>query len=247
MNEVILVKEQYGDLTICYSFKKDGNMSKKFGDNADFNRQKFIRNQGLDLKRFLFMQPNNEDQVVELKEQIVNCEDLYYKMIETDAIICKVPNVYLYLNFADCIPFILYDKKQHIFAFAHLGWKSTFLDLHKKLFHIFIEQYHSKIEDLWVYMGPCIKKESYLLFNPIQKTSPAWDEFVVPMENNLYGIDLSGYVRDFFLKKNLLNSQIVINPIDTGKDQNIFSHYRATHHLEEENGRFFFCVGREEA
>ena len=150
------MKEIYQDLNLFYSNKSDGNMSKKYGEEADNYIKKFIQKLGYPLNRFLLMQPDNGDNIVELKEDIIEEPDLYYKMIEADAIICKNRNVYLYLNFADCIPFVIYDQKQHIFAFAHLGWRSTYLNLHQKLLTIFKERYHSKVEDLIVYIGPSI-------------------------------------------------------------------------------------------
>lgn len=235
------MKEQYGKLNIIYSQKKDGNMARKYGEEADENRQNFIKKMGLNVSQFLFMQPNNQDQVIELKEEVIS-SDLYYKLVEADAIICKYDNVFLYLSFADCIPFVMYDQKQHIFAFAHLGWRSTELNLHQKLFSIFKNQYHSKEEDLLIYMGPCIKKESYLLPEARQIEKEEWKNFVIVRQDGLFGIDLSGYVSDFFLKNGLKKDQIIITDVDTGKDLNYFSNYRANHNLDE-NGRFLFGVG----
>ena len=38
----------------------------------------------------------------------------------------------IFLNFADCTPVILYDKKQNIGAIAHAGWRGTAQKLHRK-------------------------------------------------------------------------------------------------------------------
>lgn len=236
------MKEQYHNLLVFHSKKQDGNMAKKFSDDAAMNRQNFVEKMGLDISRFLFLQANNGDQVVELKEEVIDCENLYGKLIETDAIICKFPNVYIYLNFGDCIPFTLYDRKQNIFAFAHLGRQSVVLNLHQKLFYIFQNEYHSKVEDLIVHIGPCIKKESYLLKNPDVLKQPEWRDFLTPMGNDIYGLDLSGYICDFFYKQGLKEEQVIVSNIDTGKDENYFSHYRSIHQQEPE-GRFFCGAG----
>lgn len=235
--------EKYEDLMICYSDKSDGNMSKKFGENADSNRRKFLQKLNLPINRFLFMQPDNSDKIVELKEDVIKVEDLYYKLIEADAIICSYPNIYLYLSFADCIPFTIYDKKKHVFAFAHLGWRSTYLNLHQKLFSVFKEKFNSSIEDLIIHIGPCIKKENYLLETPKQLEEDAWRPYIEYVKENLYSIDLSGYVSDFFLEKGMLKSQILVSDIDTYSNLNYYSHYRATRNKEEIEGRFFYCVG----
>lgn len=237
---VIDMKEKYGDLLILHSNKEDGNMAKKYGEEADMNRRNFIEKMELNIERFLFMQPNNSDIIVELKEDVLFEENLYYKLIEADAIVSKYPNVFIYLSFADCIPFTIYDQKQKIFAFAHLGWRSTYLDLHQKLFHLFVETYHSNVEDLMIHIGPCIKKESYLLPNPEQKDLPVWRPYVTFVKDDLYLIDLRGYVVDFFKGQKI--EQIHVSDIDTGSNLNYFSHYRSTHTNELE-GRFFCSVG----
>ena len=161
-------------------------------------------------------------------------------MIEADAIVSKYPNVFIYLSFADCIPFTIYDQKQNIFAFAHLGWRSTYLNLHQKLFQLFIEVYHSNAEDLIIHIGPCIKKESYLLENPCQKDELAWKSYVNLVREDLYSIDLRGYVIDFFKGQKV--KQIHVSDIDTGSNLNYFSHYRSTY-TDELEGRFFYSVG----
>lgn len=241
---VISMKETYGDLVIIHSNKEDGNMAKKYGEEADTNRKNFVAKMGLDIERFLFMQPNNSDVIVELKEDVSSEENLYYKLIEADAIVSKYPNVFIYLSFADCIPFTIYDQKQNIFAFAHLGWRSTYLNLHQKLFHLFIETYHSNKEDLMIHIGPCIKKESYLLPTPGQKDELAWKPYISYVREDLYSVDLRGYVIDFFKEQKI--AKIHVSNIDTGSDFNYFSHYRSTHTGELE-GRFFYSVGMKES
>lgn len=236
------MKEEYGNLVLFHSTKEDGNMAKKFGETADLNRKNFVKKIGLDINQFLFMQPDNSDVVVELKEEVLKEKNLYYKLIEADAIVSKYPNVYIYLNFADCIPFTIYDKKQDIFAFAHLGWRSTYLNLHQKLWNLFVEQYHSEMQDLSIHIGPCIKKESYLLPNPNQREEAAWKPYISHVTEDLYSVDLRGYVTDFFRNQGLPEEQILVSNIDTGSNLDYFSHYRSTHTNELE-GRFFCGAG----
>ena len=44
---------------------------------------------------------------------------------DCDALILTEKNLGIFLNFADCTPIILYDKKQNIGAIAHAGWRGT--------------------------------------------------------------------------------------------------------------------------
>lgn len=237
------MKEQYQNLVCIHSLRSDGNMSSKYGEEADQNRKNFIQKMGFQVDQFLLMQANNQDKIVELKDSIIE-EFLYYKLVEADAIICRVPNVFLYLNFADCIPLTIYDKKQNIFAFAHLGWRSTYLNLHQKLLSVFEKTYHSMMEDLVIVIGPSIKKESYVLEDPDQKEDEAWKPYVHYVKDHLYQVDLLGYVKDFFLKKGIKN--IMVSHVDTASSPEYFSHYQSIHNHEVE-GRFFYASGMVES
>lgn len=44
---------------------------------------------------------------------------------DTDALILTEKNIGIFLNFADCTPIILYDKKLNIGAVSHAGWRGT--------------------------------------------------------------------------------------------------------------------------
>ena len=43
----------------------------------------------------------------------------------TDALISNIQNTVLLMNFADCIPIILYSKKDKTGAIVHAGWRGT--------------------------------------------------------------------------------------------------------------------------
>ena len=78
---------------------------------------------------------------------------------------------------------------------------------------------------------------------PKQKEEDVWKSYITYVKDDLYMIDLCGYVKDYFYNNGL--KKIFIVPIDTGSDMNYFSHYRASHN-EEIEGRFFFGVGMKE-
>lgn len=44
---------------------------------------------------------------------------------DTDGLILNNKEQAVFLNFADCTPVILYDKKQHFGAVVHAGWRGT--------------------------------------------------------------------------------------------------------------------------
>lgn len=71
---------------------------------------------------------------------------------DCDALILNKKNRALYLNFADCTPVILYDKKQNIISVAHAGWRGTALKIAPKT----VVKMNSNPDDIIALIGPCI-------------------------------------------------------------------------------------------
>lgn len=157
--------------------------------------------------------------------------------IDTDCIITKEANIFLYLYFADCIPMAMFDKKNNVLAFAHMGWQSVELDLHKKIITTLKEKYNTDPSDIEVVLGPSIKKESYVLKNHSQLKFERWIPFLKETEKDYYEIDLCGYL--VYSLKNESVVDIEVNPIDTAKDNNYFSHYRCIYINKDEKADRF--------
>lgn len=75
---------------------------------------------------------------------------------DTDALILTEKDLGIFLNFADCTPVILYDKKQNIGAIAHAGWRGTA----QKIAPLTVEKmgtnFNSKPKDIIAIIGPAI-------------------------------------------------------------------------------------------
>lgn len=220
--------------------KSDGNMSVYYSEDADKNRAYFLEKNEIDKDCCLLLKANNQDRIVLVdQEWISNQQSLYGKKVEADAVICTVPDVMLYLHFGDCLPFTVYDSKQRIFAFAHLGWKSIYLDLHDKIIDYMVQELHSSVSDLRVYIGPCIKSESYVFEDTIQAHDSRWQEHVYLLSDG-YHVDLTGYVVAGLFRKGIVEEAIDVSAVDTAKDSHYFSNYRFTHTEGEKEGRFFY-------
>ncbi len=77
---------------------------------------------------------------------------------DTDALISDIPDSLMILNFADCVPIILYDKKNSIAAIVHAGWRGTEKEIAKKTSVLMQEKYGIKPEDITALIGPSIGK-----------------------------------------------------------------------------------------
>lgn len=227
-------------LKVINSSKKDGNMKPKFSNIEDVtkNKKNFFVKSNIRMDKTLLIEIKYSDDIFELTKEFINKnKDLSTVEINTDCIITNIPGIFLYLTFADCIPMAMFDKKNNVLAFAHMGWQSIELDLHKKIINTLKEKYNTASSDIEVVLGPSIKKESYILKNPSQLKFNKWKPFLKETKNDYYEIDLSGYLVDSLKKLGVID--IEVNPIDTAKDNNYFSHYRCVYiNKEEKEGRF---------
>lgn len=229
-----------GLLRLC-SKKEDGNMSTKYSSDASFNRELFLERHEIDKDCCIFLQPSNSDVIVALDQKMVQRYDSLYSIeIEADALVCDIPGVMVYLNFGDCIPFTVYDVQKRVFVFAHLGWKSVYLDLHLKIVTYLMEHYGSLVQDLRVYVGPSIKAASYVFQDSVQVHDPRWKNYVA-LEPDGYHISLDGYIKGTLQDMGVSEENILVSPVDTGSDLSYFSNYRySTLQDEEAYGRFFY-------
>ena len=62
--------------------------------------------------------------------QIISKDKTLYK--NTDSLISNIENTILLLNYADCVPVILYSKKDNTGAVIHAGWRGTAKEISKK-------------------------------------------------------------------------------------------------------------------
>ena len=160
--------------------------------------------------------------------------------IIADALVTNQPGIALLLLTADCNPIILFDPNNRVLALAHAGWQSTDVHLAEKVVWHMQQQYGSKPADIRVYIGPAIKKESYVFVKPQQADWPAWKPFLSKAgEDGEVAIDLPGYNRQQLLDAGVLADHIQVCPTDTATDPDYFSHYRATRSGDlTDDGRF---------
>lgn len=76
----------------------------------------------------------------------------------TDALVTNLPNIAIALNFADCVPVILYDPIKKVAAIAHAGWKGTASGIVKKTVKKMVEEFSADPKDIIALIGPSIGK-----------------------------------------------------------------------------------------
>lgn len=86
--------------------------------------------------------------------QILNSDCTLYE--NTDALISNSEEDLFIMNFADCVPIILYDKINNIGAIVHAGWRGTAQKIAYKTVSKIVETYNTKPQNLVALIGPSI-------------------------------------------------------------------------------------------
>ena len=222
----------------------DGNMSYRFGPKGEVleNRQRYFEKMSLPAARFLTFFTDHKDDITDWRGGPMHLDALRSEpLATTDAIVTVTPGTGVFLTFADCVPVVFYDRRQHVLAFAHIGWRSMAMGFAGKVAGHLKTNYASKAEDLRAVIGPCIKKESYLFADPIQASNPVWEPFLHPAGDGRQGIDLIGFCKSELAAAGLAPEHVFASPIDTAQDESMFSHYAATAGgRPEKQGRIIF-------
>ena len=220
------------------STKEDGNLSLRLeSPEVVFpRREAFLAKYGIRSEDCVFIDTEHGDKIVH-----VGISDKG-KSISTEALITKDPNVVLYLLTADCFPVTFYDSKKQILALAHMGWRPTDKLLATKVIEEMKSVYDSKPEDIQIFIGPGIHKESYKFIDSVQKQIPAWSDFLTDSPDGETQIDILGYIQEQVIRSGVLQEHVDISPIDTATSAKYFSHYRSVRTGEAE-GRFATIFG----
>jgi copper oxidase (laccase) domain-containing protein len=140
----------------------------------------------------------------------------------------------------DCFPIIFFDQKSKNIAMVHAGWQPLYLGILNDLWLQMMELWQAQAKNIWVFLGPGIRADSYCLFDePRQSKDINWQKFIKQKEkkrNNrqvrLWQIDLPAFIKDFLFRNGVLAEQFIDTGLDTYSDQRFFSH-RLSQELKE--------------
>ena len=123
---------------------------------------------------------------IEIVKENINFYD------NTDALISNIRNTLLLLNFADCIPVILYSKKDKTGAIIHAGWRGTADNIAGKTVLKMEKNLNINPKNITAIIGPgidkCCFETDYDVFEKLVKNKS--DKNIYEQKENKFFIDL---------------------------------------------------------
>lgn len=73
-----------------------------------------------------------------------------------DALITATPGLLLTIQVADCQPILLFDRKRHVVANVHAGWRGSVADIPGRTIEAMITEYGCRPSDIQAGIGPSL-------------------------------------------------------------------------------------------
>lgn len=142
---------------------------------------------------------------------VVRCVDSFYEpflLKNVDGLITNKKEIILATTNADCILYLLYDRKKKIIANIHSGWKGSYQRIIEKTIDIMKEKYNSALEDIIVCICPSIRKCCFEVNCDVKEMFRDRFSFL----DNINDYILNGYNEGkFFIDTVGINNELLVN------------------------------------
>lgn len=182
---------------------------------------KILHHMGLDYKSINVTRQVHSNNIAIAHDNGINFYD------DTDGLIGAKGDV-LVIKSADCLPVIVYDCLNKRIAAIHSGWKGTANSIVKEAIQKMMGL-GSRTEDLKIYVGPHIQKNSFEVMDDVKdvfEKNFSYEDIIFKKDETHYLIDLGQVVKCDAMNLGVKEENIYISSVDTVTDQRFHSYRR---------------------
>ena len=227
----------------CFFSRNDGiskgiyeSLNCGIGSNDENSRVKknleiVAKNFKVPTNHLILMHQTHSNKVVEINEKNLD------KNIYSDAMITRYKKLALGVLTADCVPILVYDKRNKIIGCIHAGWRGALSGIIKKTI-IKIKRKNSSY-DIFASVGPCISIKSYEVDLNFYK------KFIAKAKKNEKYFKIKNKNKKIFNLREYVNDKLVelnvkvdhINRDTYREKKNFFSYRRSSKLKQNDYGR----------
>lgn len=208
------------------------NLATHTGDslsNVDKNRTILMSYLHSDKKNYCSATQVHSDSIIQIDKN-----NMYDKELICDGLITNNLDPVLNIFVADCVPIVIYDKKNKVGGLCHCGWKGTIKKLLLKMIKQMENDFNSNTNDILIGIGPSIGSCCYNVSKDLYfKFLPIGNEGYV--KNDKYYLDLKEINKNQALEYGILEENLEIMKYCTSCSNDMFYSYRKE---GEPSGRF---------
>lgn len=182
---------------------------------------KILHHMGLDYKSINVTRQVHSNNIAIAHDNGINFYD------DTDGLIGAKGDV-LVIKSADCLPVIVYDYVNKRIAAVHSGWKGTANSIVKEAIQKMMGL-GSRTEDLKIYVGPHIQKNSFEVMDDVKdvfEKNFSYEDIIFKKDETHYLIDLGQVVKCDAMSLGVKEENIYISSVDTVTDERFHSYRR---------------------
>jgi hypothetical protein len=116
-----------------------------------------------------------------------------------DALITDQPGVTVVVRTADCVPVLLYDRRQRVVASVHAGWRGAVAGIVSKTIQLMVSRFAIQPSDLRVSIGPsagpCCYEVDATVLGPLRCSRQDWSSLLRDDRGTKARLDLKALVR----------------------------------------------------
>lgn len=231
-------------LILHTSTKKDGNMSFRYDERDEVvkNRERFLAKHGISIKDCVAMSLLHGIDCVVATSHDKGSGMLEPRGIESDCVITREKNLFLFLLTGDCLPVAIHDSRLSVVALGHFSRHNASQKFISSIVKILEDKFECEANNLIVTIGPGIHQKSYLHTKVTpQSDESAWQPFIHKSGDGVT-VDLPGFVVRQLIGAGIPKEHITVSTVDTAASRDYFSHYRSARTGELE-GRFVTIMG----
>ena len=137
------------EFTLSYSSSPDR-------EEIRINRHRVAASMGVADERIFFPSQVHLTRIVNVTRD-TSKQDL----METDALITNEKGICIAVMSADCVPILLYDRKNKAVGAVHSGWRGTVAKILTKTLHEMHAAFGTEGKDVVAAIGPSVSQDSY--------------------------------------------------------------------------------------
>jgi YfiH family protein len=109
-------------------------------------------------------------------DTVVDAAGRIGRLCEGDSIINSVPDSWIAVRTADCVPVILADTRRRVVAAVHSGWRGTAASIIAKTVERLRADFSSDVKDLHAAIGPAVGGCCYRVGPEVLERLAAWND-----------------------------------------------------------------------
>jgi polyphenol oxidase len=185
------------------------------------NRSRLASALGIDNGNLFFPSQVHKTKIVHVTQSTAK-----ESLMETDALITNEAGICIAVMSADCVPILVYDKKNNAVGAIHSGWRGTVAKILEKTLHEMQRLFGTKGEHVYAGIGPSVSQEAYEVgeevVQEVRQTFGHENELLIPIGTNKAKLDLWKANKLQLMEFGVSASRIEISDLCTVRNNNHF-------------------------